>query len=172
MVSAVCHLNRAACHIRLQDWQQAEVDCASAIQLEPANTQVSGTPCILSICAMEVFPICQSLAVKLCAATRQLRHCVQAEEAAYQDSNTVRAEIWWLQAESRYDLWQQETESARHAHHTQKEVVLPSMRRAHKDAQVCLSAACHHLCCCLMRSCVGPSLLRHLSVCLSSTSHQ
>lgn len=38
--SAVCHVNRAACYIQLQDWQKVQQDCASALRLEPAHMQV------------------------------------------------------------------------------------------------------------------------------------
>ncbi len=58
-------------------------------------------------------------------------HGVQATEAAYQEDDAVKAQIWYENNDARYELWRQESEVRKREQQQLQAQVLHAMRQAH-----------------------------------------
>ena len=72
---------------------------------------------------------------------------MQATEAAYQEDDAVKAQIWYEHNDARYELWRQESEKRKREQQQLQTQVLHAMRQAHArkvKCYVCLTLLIGH----------------------------
>jgi hypothetical protein len=62
---------------------------------------------------------------------------VQATEAAYQEDDAVKAQIWYEHNDARYELWRQESEVRKQEQQQLQAHVLHAMKQAHATKVKC-----------------------------------
>ncbi|KAL0053851.1 hypothetical protein WJX82_000028 [Trebouxia sp. C0006] len=114
---AVLYVNRATCYFRLQEWDKVEQQCKQALSKEPAHVQAHY---LLGKALKELGRLSEAI-----------EHFRQATEAAYQEDDAVKAQIWYEHNDARYELWRQESEVRKQEQQQLQAHVLHAMKQAH-----------------------------------------
>ncbi len=77
------------------------------------------------------------MSLEACSRQPEWCHGMQATEAAYQEDDAVKSQIWYEQNDARYELWRQESEVRKREQQQLQAQVLHAMRQAHARKVKC-----------------------------------